>query len=338
MVTHRGKCREPAIALVTPECQWPECQEDIPWWNEAFLSLIQAPPNLMCQGWDTEEQGQGFCAWWITAECISTRPKATSAPLKCQDFLMGLVMGCTGQLPNHHRTSPRQSRVKNHWTAASGYGHQAKKKEFQTSTSKILRKTAPKHVCSYTQKWLLGESKPRNCLWITEPWRKALCAHGTPEGRQRNYLGSYSGNKVLPPVLGRTAAYTSASTSAGLTPSSPRVFPTAHSMFFHPKGAELCSAVCGSYKGRTHTFQVAENSQTACWPHCPCCSWVFSINTGSESSGLGCAVVGVIQALLPKEDLKRALEKLQDSEMELTMPPSPFWFTIPSNFAQESGL
>lgn len=35
-------------------------------------------------------------------------------------------------------------------------------------------------------------------------------------------------------------------------------------------------------------------------------------------------VDGVIQALLPREDLKRELEKLQDSEMELTVPPSPF--------------
>lgn len=49
-------------------------------------------------------------------------------------------------------------------------------------------------------------------------------------------------------------------------------------------------------------------------------------------------VDGVIQALLPREDLKRELEKLHDSEMELTVPPLPFWFTIPSNFAQESGL
>lgn len=35
-------------------------------------------------------------------------------------------------------------------------------------------------------------------------------------------------------------------------------------------------------------------------------------------------VDGVIQALLPREDLKGELEKLQDSEMELTVPPSPF--------------
>lgn len=58
MVTHRGKCREPAIALVTPECRWPKCQEGIPLWNEAFLSLIQVLPILMCQGRDTE-QGHG---------------------------------------------------------------------------------------------------------------------------------------------------------------------------------------------------------------------------------------------------------------------------------------
>lgn len=49
-------------------------------------------------------------------------------------------------------------------------------------------------------------------------------------------------------------------------------------------------------------------------------------------------VDGDIQALLLREDLKGAPGKLQDSEMELTVPPSPFWFTIPSSFAQESGL
>lgn len=185
MVTHRGKCREPAIALVTPECRWPECQEGIPLWNEAFLSLIQALPILMCQGRDTE-QGHGCCAQWIRAKWISTRPKARakpfapSAPLKCQEFLMALVMGCTGQLPNHHRTLPRQSRVKI-IGQQQGIMDTRQKKGFQTSTSKILRKT-PKHVCCYTQEWLLGESKPTNCLWITEPWRKALCTRNS--GRQ----------------------------------------------------------------------------------------------------------------------------------------------------------
>lgn len=48
---------------------------------------------------------------------VSTRPKAAvkhfapSALLRCQEFLVALVMGCTGQLPNHHRTLPWQSRV-----------------------------------------------------------------------------------------------------------------------------------------------------------------------------------------------------------------------------------
>lgn len=62
-LTHRGKRREPATALVTPECRWPKGQEGIPLWNEACLSLIQALPipNPMCQGGDTE-QGHG-CAW-----------------------------------------------------------------------------------------------------------------------------------------------------------------------------------------------------------------------------------------------------------------------------------
>lgn len=35
-------------------------------------------------------------------------------------------------------------------------------------------------------------------------------------------------------------------------------------------------------------------------------------------------VDGVIQALLPREDLKRAPGKLQNSEMELTFPPLAF--------------
>lgn len=36
-------------------------------------------------------------------------------------------------------------------------------------------------------------------------------------------------------------------------------------------------------------------------------------------------VDGVIQALLPREDLKRAPDKLQASEMDLTVPLLPFW-------------
>lgn len=292
MVTHRGKCREPAIALVTPECRWPECQEGIPLWNEAFLSLIQALPILMCQGRDTE-QGHGCCAQWIRAKWISTRPKARakpfapSAPLKCQEFLMALVMGCTGQLPNHHRTLPRQSRVKI-IGQQQGIMDTRQKKGFQTSTSKILRKTAPKHVCCYTQEWLLGESKPTNCLWITEPWRKALCTRNS--GRQaakwsrkqqwkQGPSSDTGGNSCLHLCINISRTDSKLSQGFSYIP-------------FHVSPSQRCWSVLSSVwqlqEGKNKHIPGAENSQTACWPHCSCCSWVFPINADSESSGLGC--------------------------------------------------
>lgn len=60
------------------------------------------------------------------------------------------------------------------------------------------------------------------------------------------------------------AAYTSASTSAGLTPSSSRILSTALFAFFHPKGADLCSVVCSSYKmGSINTFQAQRMAKQA---------------------------------------------------------------------------
>lgn len=100
-------------------------------------------------------------------------------------------------------------------------------------------------------------------------------------------------------------------------------------MFFHPKGADLCPAVCGSYKkGRTNTLQGQKTDKLPADHIVPAALGSSPRRQVQSPLAWDVSVVdGVIQALLPREDLKRAPDKLQDSEMDLTVPLLPFWFS-----------
>lgn len=138
-MTYRGKRREPAIALLTPECRWPKRQErgKLSGMRVSRL-LIQAFPTLASRGRDTE-QGHDCCVQGSRADeleetsgspirvnadikslCQLFTPSAFAppAPLKRQESTMVLVTGRThrrtSQLPNpaNNRTTPQQNSVK----------------------------------------------------------------------------------------------------------------------------------------------------------------------------------------------------------------------------------
>lgn len=160
-------------------------------WNEVFLSLIRPFPTLMRQGRrDTELRVSRAHTRMNPRRWLSIRVNAkvktgfasSSHCLPLPHLHLSNAKNSRWLLSqDRHADAHRSSQIRPttelclsktalkycfHHTASRGYGHKAKKKRFQTSTSNILRKIAPKRVCSYAQEWFLGESNLTNCLWI----------------------------------------------------------------------------------------------------------------------------------------------------------------------------
>lgn len=143
-----------------------------------------------------------------------------------------------------------------------GYGHKAKEK----GISDIHWQNIEEH-CSKTcllALRVIAFSNLANCLWITEPWSKALratTAFTWISGRQAvNWSRVTVKTRSFLQYWGVLEQCSSSSISAAArqAPNSSRsIF-----HFFHPKGADLCSVVCSSSKeGSRNTFQ-------ACWACC----------------------------------------------------------------------